>query len=831
MKLRYWLVALVFLTLLSFEVSAATLFVSLTSTNPVPPYANWPTAATNIQDAIDASTNGDLILVTNGVYQTGGRAVNGYALTNRLAVTNAVTVQSVNGPAATIIEGHQVPGTITGDGAVRCVYLASSAVLSGFTLTNGATRGAAGDPKGEQVGGGAYCSTASSVISNCVLTGNAAYFWGGGAIYGSLNKCVIENNTAGSGGGTYLAKLYNCVVVGNAASGSGGGATRGTLNNCTVCSNSAVSYGGGFDGSSDGTLNNCIVYFNSAPTNANYFRGSFNPNGSINYCCTIPYSTNGPGNITNDPAFVNAAAGDFHLQSNSPCLNAGNNGYVTGATDLDGNARIVNGVVDMGAYEYQGNVRYVSLTSTNPIAPYSDWSIAATNIQDAIDAASEGDLVLVTNGVYAVGGRPVNGNALTNRVALTKPLSVQSVNGPAVTVIQGYQMPGTTNGDSAVRCVYMTNGTSLFGFTLTGGATRAIANGMADGNGGGIWCESLSAFVTNCAIIGNNSGYGGGGAFAGTFANCILSNNAVLGGRDWGGGAWNSAMTQCIIVNNRAGMGGGAFQSQLNDCLVLSNAAIYGGGVNSCGLVNCTVVGNTASDSGGGIEGGSIGPFATNSIIYYNNSPTGPNWSSGVGYNDVNCCSYPLLGGPGNITNLPMFVNLTGGDIHLQSNSPCINSGNNACITSTTDLDGNPRIVGGTVDIGAYEYQTPTSVISYAWLQQYGLPTDGSVDYADLDGTGFNVYQDWIAGLNPTNALSVLAMLPPVPENSPAGLAVSWESVSNRTYFLQSSTNLTAQPAFSTLQSNIVGQAGTTSYLDTNAVGKGPFFYRVGVQH
>ena len=45
------------------------------------------------------------------------------------------------------------------------------------------------------MGGGAYCSTASSVISNCVLTGNVAYFWGGGAIYGSLNKCVIENNT------------------------------------------------------------------------------------------------------------------------------------------------------------------------------------------------------------------------------------------------------------------------------------------------------------------------------------------------------------------------------------------------------------------------------------------------------------------------------------------------------------------------------------------------------------------------------------------------------------------------------------------------------------
>ena len=94
------------------------------------------------------------------------------------------------------------------------------------------------------------------------------------------------------------------------------------------------------------------------------------------------------------------------------------------------------------------------------------------------------------------------------------------------------------------------------------------------------------------------------------------------------------------------------------------------------------------------------------------------------------------------------------------------------------------------MDIGAYEYQTPVSKISYAWLQQYGLPITTNIDTADLDGTGFNVYQDWIAGLNPTNALSVLAMLPPVPTNNPAGLVVSWESVSNITYFLQSSTNL-----------------------------------------
>jgi hypothetical protein len=105
-------------------------------------------------------------------------------------------------------------------------------------------------------------------------------------------------------------------------------------------------------------------------------------------------------------------------------------------------------------------------------------------------------------------------------------------------------------------------------------------------------------------------------------------------------------------------------------------------------------------------------------------------------------------------------------------------------------------------------------------------PRINDVD-GDLDGDGFSNRSEFLAGTDPNNASSYLGMKGAFPQPDGQGVVIHWSSVTGKFYILDRSTNLMDSPSFMTVETNVAGQAGTTSYTDTNAVGPGPVFYRV----
>ena len=260
---------------------------------------------------------------------------------------------------------------------------------------------------------------------------------------------------------------------------------------------------------------------------------------------------------------------------------------------------------------------YVNVSNAAPVSPYTNWSKAATTIQDAIDVASDSDFICVTNGVYASGGRVVYGS-LTTRVVIIKAVTVRSVNGPSATAIRGYQVSsGSTAYTNGVRCVYMTNNAVLDGFTITNGSTLAASTNSTNVLcGGGVYCESTNAILTNCILTGNicqsqkgGESTGGGAVCQGTLYSCIISNNLVPTNSPSygvaGGGAFYSVLNNCLVVSNSSWWGGGAAFCILNHCTVLGNQApgngssAWGGGILFCTANNCLIAGNVAATNAG----------------------------------------------------------------------------------------------------------------------------------------------------------------------------------------------------------------------------------------
>jgi len=382
------------------------------------------------------------------------------------------------------------------------------------------------------------------------------------------------------------------------------------------------------------------------------------------------------------------------------------------------------------------STNYVWQGSPTPTLPYSSWATAAHNIQSAVDAASPGDLVLVSNGVYNSVGRITPEYSLSNCVAITINITVRSISGPENTFILGSAGIGGGNNTGAVRCVFMTAG-SLDGFTVSNGHTLTSGSHFYDRSGGGIWSTN-GCIVTNCIVNGNASDYDAGGVlclYGGLVNNCkINGNEAYIGGAvfcyyggeidecmldgnnsKYGGGvqiSYGGIVRNCTIIENKAEYGGGVrcyeggevnnctinnnnaetgggihcYQGGvINNCAVAVNNAVYGGGVlcDEGGLINnCTISGNEAFAGGGVLC--DAGGILTNTIIFSNTDLVNNNW---INYGDdmsyTYCCTIPDPGGTGNITNNPSLVNFA----HIATNSQCIGTGDASVVTGV-DIDG-----------------------------------------------------------------------------------------------------------------------------------------------
>jgi parallel beta-helix repeat protein len=281
---------------------------------------------------------------------------------------------------------------------------------------------------------------------------------------------------------------------------------------------------------------------------------------------------------------------------------------------------------------------YVS-TSGNDSYAGTSWILAKRTIQSAVDAASSNDTVWVSDGTYNSGTTTTPGYSSLNRVVITNNLTVRSLNGPDVTIIEGSQ------GSTVVRGLYMSAGT-LSGFT--------VRNSQAT-TGAGIYCSNTSPMTTNCIVSNNTTTGAGGGMRNGTAIDCTFSGNTAI----YGGGMYYGTATNCTFSGNTATEdGGGKYESTANNCTFSGNEADDGGGMyygtaNHCtfsenraysfggGMVNgtaesCLFVDNDAIDGqGDGSGGGMYDGTAFNCTFSGNTSGYGGGMSEGVAYNCI----------------------------------------------------------------------------------------------------------------------------------------------------------------------------------------------------
>ena len=273
---------------------------------------------------------------------------------SNLTITTKNTVDSKGNPLGTGSALRMDSGTVD-----KCLF-------TGCVTVNG-----------QYNGGGVYMeggTVRNSTFTQCEARNSSGYISGGEAVYmkdGLVENCVLTNNVitytcndnSWMRNGTVLIKggtLRGCLIADNVNHNVGSGVTAegGTIENCTIARNRGLQATSSPAGvavvSKNVTLINNIIWGNTTGPGASK-NISFSDSG-VESGATVQYNDcqpllKGAGNIAVDPAFTDAAHGDYH-PGYTDCIDGGSNqGWMTSAVDLDGNRRIVFSAVDMGCYE------------------------------------------------------------------------------------------------------------------------------------------------------------------------------------------------------------------------------------------------------------------------------------------------------------------------------------------------------------------------------------------------------------------------------------------------------------------------------------------------
>ncbi len=779
---RLYLLGLLFIsTTLPAQV---TRYVSTTGTNNNPATAtSWATSTTNLQGAINASASGNEVWVAKGTYKPTSTTAPtdrtaSFAMKNGVAIYGGFAggetlLTARNWPAnPTLLSGEIGDPASTTDNSYHVISnpagLTTTALLDGFIVTSGRADGADFNEVGGGVfnnGSGSYCNPQ---FRNCTFRQNIATYGGAICNFGQgtgqssplVLNCVFESNIASAGGSMYNAganggqsspKLTNCVFQSNTATGSGGGlyndgSGNGTsspiLTNCSFQGNQGFTgaalctdvYGGG---TSMIVLLNGAFWDNGGASTL-FVNGTGVSSMSATYCLfesSVAGYTSSPTNLTATTSpFMSAIS--TQLVACSPAINFGDptgTSATVGSTDAAGNARFVSGRIDIGAYEFQGAFNpvrlFVNATASGANTGES-WADAFTDLQTALSSPC-GAEVWVAKGTY----KPTSTTAPTDRTASFTMRTDRAIYGgfaggetllsarnwPAnPTLLSGEIGDPASTTDNSYHVISnvgsLTTTAILDGFIITGGH----ANGTGTNGYGGGMANSVisdrqvcSPYVRNCMFQNNRAHFGGAvynnsyyGTNSSQFTNCVFRENTAT---QRGGVMFNTG----DIIGNSA--------PQLTNCSLYNNTAASGGAMynvsNALGrtiplLINCILWNNAGANTFVNIANN--GGASTVSAIYSLFEPAVTGYSSS----------------PTNLTTvISPFASTTSAQLVLCSSA--INAGDPTTTTATvgtTDLAGNPRIVNGQIDMGAYEYQGALNPVRF---------------YVNSGATGMNTGLSW----------------------------------------------------------------------------------------